>query len=174
MIALACASSEEMRALAAALHWEALPAGDTDLAWQPQGMDARVGWRELDNAFGVFSFEGNDGDLAAADLGMVLNLLDDVDAMQAIAAAPDPPTLESWARRLGAFVAGSQVYETTAAVLRGLLGCDSPDFAAAVVAGLQRARWQGLIEALKATAERRPDLAAGCHHAIGSIRSNPV
>lgn len=172
IIALARATTEEVQALAEGMEWVELPAQTDELSWRPQAMDASIAWRMLDESFGEFSFEGKHADLARADLGVVFDLLDDVDVMTEIGNATTPGELEAWARRLGAFAEGGDVYEVTLDVFKGLLASERREFVVAAIQGLRRARWRGLAEPLKQACERWPELEADCQRALASVQQD--
>lgn len=165
---------EELRALAVEMEWIKLPARNGEQAWQPQAMDAMIAWRILDPYYGVLRVEGPDTEVVMDDLDAVLNLHDDVDVMNAIAAATTAAEVELWATRLGAFAEGDEVLSGTLDVLLGLLASERFGFVAAAVRGLSHARWSTCAEPLRQVGERWPELEADCGKALGSIRRNPA
>jgi hypothetical protein len=171
---IARATTDEIRALAEELAWRKVSAADDEVAWQPEATEARILWRPLDSAWGALVVGGEHAEVALDDIAGVLDLWDDVDAMNAIAAAESPAEVAQWACRLGAFAAGDEVLLGTLDVLRGLLMSDREEFVAAAVEGLSHARWSVLAEPLRQAGIRWPDLAEQCGRALASIRKNPV
>lgn len=100
----------------------------------------------------------------------MFDLLDNVGVMTDIDAASTPAEVEIWAKRLGAFAEGGDVYEVTLDVFKGLLASEHREFVVAAVQGLRRARWRGLAEPLKQACERWPELEADCQRALASIQ----
>ena len=173
-IVIARATTDEVRALAEELEWREVAASPDEVAWQPEATEARVLWRPLDGEWGVLAVEGEHTEVALDDIAGVLDLWDDVDAMNAIAAAESPAEVAQWARRLGAFAAGDEALSGTLDVLCGLLTSDRDEFVAAAVEGLSHARWAALAEPLRRVGMRWPDLEAQCGRALASIRKSPV
>ena len=171
---IARATTDDLRALAEELEWREVAAAEDEVAWQPEATEARILWRPLDSAWGALAVEGEHTEVALDDIAGVLDLWDDVDAMNAIAAAETPAEVAQWARRLGAFAAGDEALLGTLDVLRGLLLSDREEFVAAAMEGLSHARWGALTEPLRQAGLRWPDLAAQCGRALASIRKNPV
>lgn len=173
-IVIAYTTADEVRALAEELGWFEQPATEDSFCWQPEATDARISWWSIDEDWGAFVVTGDHAEVALDDIGSVFELLDDVDAMNAIAGAESPVEVAQWARRLGAFAAGDVALPGTLDVLRGLLGSERQEFVAAAVSGLSLARWSALAEPLRQAGTRWPDLAPGCERALASIRKNPV
>ena len=164
---------EDLRDFVEELEW--VEGGSQDEpAWQPPSTEAIVRWWELDDGWGAFVVQGEEEIVPSNDLAAVFELCDDVDVMNAIAAAAAPEEVVYWARMLGVFAAGDEPLADVCDVLKGLMTSDRADFAGAAVRGLARARWTALTEVLRQTGERWPELAEDCERALASIRRSPV
>lgn len=138
--------------------------------WRSNDMDAIVTWFQVDATYGAFIIKGTDADLMISDLALAFELLDDVAVLQEIAGASNPLELVKWASRLGPFAAGD-FQESTLDVILGLLNSERPDFVAAMVSGLQCARWPELRAPLALVAVKYPTLSTLCEVGLSSIAS---
>ncbi len=168
-VALLESTVEDMVGFAQQMRWTRVePMRGGDASWRVDGLDATLTVRRIDARFTALVIDGADAALLLADIGQVLDLFDDVDVMNEIAAVSEPRELAPWIERLAAFAEGP-FQASTLTVMQGLLGSERLEFAEAMARGLRHARWSELSPALGDLARRQPQLKPWTDAALASI-----
>ncbi|MBK6850901.1 MAG: hypothetical protein IPG93_04610 [Burkholderiales bacterium] len=139
-----------------------------DATWRVDMLDATLTVRRIDAQFTALLIDGADASLLLADLTQVLDLFDDVDVLNEIAAVSEPNQLVPWIARLAAFAEGP-FQASTLTVLNGLLDSERFEFVDALVHGLSHACWRELEVPLVELGQRRPQIKPLTDAAVASI-----
>ena len=169
LVALIESTVEDVAGFAQQMRWSQVkPVRGADASWRVEGLDATLMARRIDPHFTALVIDGADASLLLADLGQVLNLFDDVDVMNEIAAVSEPHELTPWIERLAAFAEGL-FQASTLTVMQGLLRSERLAYAEAMARGLKHARWAPLKAALGELALSQPQLKPWTDAALASI-----
>lgn len=164
---LAPGTLADMVALAADMGWPSAPLPSSN-TWQPDAMDARATWDQIEPGLARLRIRGQDAEVLASDLSQVFDLIYGFDAIEALGQAASRDELVLWATRLGALAAGefdSALFD----VIRGLLLSEDEEFVAAVGHGLSKADWPQLVPPLNDAAKRWPSQSPAIEQALRAV-----
>jgi hypothetical protein len=168
-VALLEGTVEDVDGFALQMRWGRIePVRGGDASWRVEGLDATLTARRIDSRFTALVIDGADAELVLSDLGQVLDLFDDVDVMNEIAAVVEPQELTPWIARLAAFAEGP-FQASTLTVMQGLLDAERLEYVGAMVSSLNHARWPQLANPLRELALRLPQFTPQADAAITSI-----